>query len=195
MSADDSFYNVCACLAQGDETGAEVVFHRFAGQLMVQAKQRLNPRLRQKIDPEDVVQSVFKSFFRRQADQPFDLENWESLWGLLLQITIRKCHRWVEHYGTHRRNLGAEVSTTPTDKSSMNFEAEGHEPRPSEIAVLNEMLDGLQQGLEPVEWEILSLRLQDYTVPEISVKVQRSERTVGRLLQRIRQHLAKQLAE
>ena len=40
---------------------------------------------------EDVMASVFKSFFRRHAEAPFDLSSWDSLWSLLTLITLRKC--------------------------------------------------------------------------------------------------------
>jgi len=195
MPSEDSFFEVRARLEKGDEAGARQVFDRFAQQLISQARKRLSVRLKQKLDPEDVVQSAFKSFFRRQTGDEFTLQNWESLWGLLLQITIHKCNRWAEHYGAHRRNVRNEMTTSPTDRSARQWDAPGNEPMPSEIAVLNETIDALKAELDPIESEILTLRLQEYTVPEISEKVSRSERTVGRLLQRIRKTLAEQLAE
>ena len=36
------------------------------------------------------MQSVFKSFFVRQGQGQFELDNWDSLWGLLVRITLRK---------------------------------------------------------------------------------------------------------
>ena len=44
---------------------------------------------RQKVDPEDVVQSAFRSFFTRQAAGQFDVASWDDLWGLLVVITVR----------------------------------------------------------------------------------------------------------
>src|SRR5258708_18737783 len=102
MSSQDSFLSVRAHLERGDEAGAQQVFHRFANQLIAQAARRLSGRLKQKVDPEDVVQSVFKTFFRRQSEGQFALENWESLWGLLLQITLRKCSRCAAWFGAER---------------------------------------------------------------------------------------------
>ena len=179
----------------GDELGARAVFERFATQLISKAKNRLGPRIRQKVDPEDVVQSVFKSFFIRQAAGQFELNNWESLWGLLLQITIRKCNRWAEHYGTQRRNLRSEIAQAPNDRSSLQWDAESPDPMPSEIAVLNEMIDGLKSKLDADEWNIVSLRLQDYDLAEIGTMVSRSERTVRRVLARVRDILGTQLAD
>ena len=51
---------------------------------------RLNTRVRRQVDPEDVVQALFRSFFDRQAAGQFELENWNSLWSLLVRIAVRK---------------------------------------------------------------------------------------------------------
>ena len=59
------------------------VFRQFANRLIGLAHAHLDTALRQKVGPEDVAQSVFRSFFRRQADQPYDLESWDGLWSLL----------------------------------------------------------------------------------------------------------------
>ncbi|MGE5192389.1 MAG: RNA polymerase sigma factor [Deltaproteobacteria bacterium] len=188
----ESFDKVRTHLANGDEAGAREVFDRFAKQLIAHARQRMSPRVQQKVDPEDIVQSAFKSFFRRQEDGQFTFENWESLWGLLLQITLRKCHRWAERFSAQRRNLGAETPLSAGDRSDRFDQPSGHEPGPSEVAILNETIDALKAELDPIEWDILTLRLDEHSVPEISRIVSRSERTVARALQRIRRLLGEQ---
>jgi RNA polymerase sigma-70 factor (ECF subfamily) len=190
---DDSFHEVRSRLESGDQAGAREVFERFAKHLIPHAQRRMAPRVQQKVDPEDVVQSVFKSFFRRQSDGQFTFENWESLWGLLLQITIHKCHRWTERFGTQRRNVRSETTLTPGDDSDRNPDVPGHEPTPQDVAILNETVDALKAQLDPVEWDILTLRLDEHSVPEISRIVSRSERTVARTLQRIRTLLTEQI--
>src|ERR1700722_4305434 len=66
MAADDSFGLLMGGLQGGDAEAAGALFHRFAQRLIALARQRLEPRLRSKVDPEDILQSVFKSFFRRR---------------------------------------------------------------------------------------------------------------------------------
>ncbi len=189
----DSFDRVRARLDNGDEAGAREIFERFAKPLIAHARLRMAPRIRQKVDPEDVVQSAFKSFFRRQADEQFTFDDWEGLWGLLLQITIRKCHRWAERFGAQCRNLGAETPLSSVDRSDRFDQPSGHEPGPSEVAILNETIDALKAELDPIEWDILTLRLDEHSVLEISRMVSRSERTVARALQRIRRLLGGEL--
>src|SRR3954464_3897514 len=60
-------------LRAGDAEAAAEVFHRYVGQLVGLASGRLAGLLRAQADPEDVVQSVFRSFFTRQQQGQFDL--------------------------------------------------------------------------------------------------------------------------
>jgi DNA-directed RNA polymerase specialized sigma24 family protein len=54
------------------------------------------------------------------------------------------------------------------------------------VAALQEELQALMAALPGLDRHVLQLRLQGATVGEISRSVQRSERTVRRLLQRTR---------
>jgi RNA polymerase sigma-70 factor (ECF subfamily) len=183
MATEDSFVEVIGRLQAGDKVAAEAVFNRFASQLVVLARKRLNTRLRQKVDEEDVVQSVFKSFFVRHADGQFTLENWNSLWGLLIRITLRKCNRWSERFQAGGgRDLGKEVSPAPATDSVAAWEAVARDPSPSEAAVLAETIEKLLEGFSDKEREIVTLRLAGYTVPEISREVKSAQRTVERRL-------------
>jgi RNA polymerase sigma-70 factor (ECF subfamily) len=91
MTQDATFAELMARLSQGDEAAAVQIFQRYAQRLIALARDRLGQVLRQKVDPEDVMQSVFKSFFARHADGQYKLDSWDSLWALLTTITLRKC--------------------------------------------------------------------------------------------------------
>ena len=45
-------------LKAGEDGAAAEIFERFASQLVVKARQRLNPGLRQKIDAEGILEQV-----------------------------------------------------------------------------------------------------------------------------------------
>src|SRR4051794_853268 len=142
MADDASFDALMARLRTGDDEAAARVFRRFARQLIALARSRLGGRVRQKVDPEDVAQSVFRSFFARQADGQFVLEDWDGLWGLLTLITLRKCHRQCERFTAGCRDVRREVSApSPAAESGVAWEAIAREPTPADAAVLTELID------------------------------------------------------
>jgi RNA polymerase sigma-70 factor (ECF subfamily) len=193
MSADPSFDHLMSRLRAGDEDAARRVFDEFAGRLIALARRRLGGPLRQKVDPEDALQSAYRSFFRRQARGELTPESWDGLWAILAVITLRKCGRWIERFHTARRDLAAEVAPAAAADGSADFrETAASGPGPAEEAALHETLDNLLAGLEPRERTIVTLALQGATVAEISAEVGRTRRTVQRVLARVKEHLERE---
>ncbi len=182
-----SFNDLQAGLKAGDQEAARELFTRFATRLVGLARSRLDTRQRQKVDPEDVVQSVYKSFFLRAADGQFDFKNWDSLWTILAVITLRKCGHRIEHFRAACRDVRREqASAANSDDSLASFEAIAREPNPMEAAELTETLERVMQQLNDRERMMLTLRLQGFSTAEIAPQVQRTDRTVRLVLERIR---------
>jgi RNA polymerase sigma-70 factor (ECF subfamily) len=195
MPGDGSFEDLMARLRSGDDAAAAAVFDRFAQRLLALARRRLDRLLRPKVDPEDVLQSVYRSFFRRHAEGQYDLESWDGLWGMLTVITLRKCGRSARRFRSACRDVQREVSLPPPGTDAAGFEAGGREPTPSEAARLTETLEQVMRDLTPRERVILVLSLQGYSSSEISDQVGRTERTVQRVLERVRRRLEQMNAE
>ncbi len=190
MEESKSFDELRDGLRAGDSDAARELFTRFATRLVGLARSRLDTRLRQKVDPEDVVQSVYKSFFRRAADGQFDFQTWNSLWTILAVITLRKCGHRIEYFRAACRDVRREqVSAANSDDSLASFEAIAREPEPTEAAELTETLERVMQQLDDRERQILMLRLQGYSTTEIAPLVHRTDRTVRLVLERIRKLL------
>ncbi len=173
------------------DAGADEVFDRFARRLVGLARSRLDRKVRQKIDPEDVVQSVFRSFFSRQAEGQFDINNWDDMWHILVVITVRKCGRKADGFRTAGRDIDREVSITQRDADDgPSRELAGREPTPDEVACLIETVEQLMSGANEVEREIILMRLQGHGHLEISEQIGNiSERKVYRVLAQARKRL------
>ena len=183
MGDDPSFEAVIARLRAGDDAAAAEVFHRYARRLIGLARSRLDGLIRHKVDPEDILQSVYRSFFVHHAQGDFDLESWDGLWGLLTLITVRKCGHQRKYHRAARRDVGRE-SGWPE-----GVDAFARDPTPSEAARLAETVEELLRELPPREQDIVSLSLQGHDTAEVSARVGRTERTVQRVLKRVRERL------
>jgi RNA polymerase sigma-70 factor (ECF subfamily) len=190
-SNDDSFDNLMGRLRQGDNAAAAQVFNEFANRLIELVRKRLNPKIRRKVDPEDVLQSVFRSFFRCQAAGELDeLETWDSLWGMLVVIAVRKCSHRIEYFQAACRDVRREESDLAADNESvLRGIGSSPEPTPTEEAILHDLVQHLLSQVEGKNREVLALSLQGYTIPEISAQVGCTERTAYRVLDRVKTKL------
>jgi RNA polymerase sigma-70 factor, ECF subfamily len=186
---DPTFFLVMSRLRAGDQEAAAEVFRRFVTRLIALASHQFEARLRGKDDPEDVVQSVYKSFFRRDDRSPYELSDWESLWALLATITVRKCRDRREFWRAARRDPGREAASSHDPSAEAWLEAIERGPTPLQATILAETLEQLISPLNPRDRAIAEMSFQGYTAAEIAQHCECSERTVGRVLARIRTRL------
>ena len=196
MVPRDSFAELAGKLRDGDPDAAAEVHRRFVGRLVALARAELDTRLRRKVDPEDVVQSVYRSFFTRGAAGQFALAAWGEVWALLAVITVRKCAGRAEYFRAGRRDVAAEVDApAPAGDPDSWAVAVDREPTPPEAAMLAETIERVMSGLDAEDREVVALSLQGYTVAEIGARLGRAERTVRRLRERVRKRLERMRAE
>jgi RNA polymerase sigma-70 factor (ECF subfamily) len=191
MPRTPSFDDLMARLRDGQNEAAAMVFNRFATQLIELARKQLDPQIRQKVDPEDVMQSVFRSFFmRNQAGQLGEFETWDNLWAMLVVMTQRKCGRRFDYFHAAQRDVNREVSAKPrAEQSGTDIGVSAEEPTPSEAAMLTETVEHLMGSLQGRQRQILTLSLQGYSTAEISTQLACTERTVYRVLERVKEWL------
>lgn len=180
MTDSSEFEEVLEGFVSGEPVATAAVLDRFRDRLVALARQKiLDPRLRAKFDPEDIVQSAFLTFWRRARDGEFELDDWESLWNLLAKITERRCHKyWKLYQKTNKRNLNRESSEI-ADVSSPTSD-------PLRSAIVTDLLDRLMHQLDESSQLTLVLKLQGFTETEICEAIQCSIRSVRRRVARIR---------
>ncbi len=170
-----SFPELMALVRAGDEAASAEVHRRWNGRLIRLAKTRLGRTVAGKEDPEDVVQSVYKSFFRRFSGGGYQVEAWADVWALLATIASRKCSNRRELYQAGRRDARREAPL-PAGGDVAAAGSSGEQ-----AAMLSETVDRLLAGFDGDDRKIVELSLQGYSVVEIAPKVERSERTVFRV--------------
>jgi RNA polymerase sigma factor (sigma-70 family) len=174
MGASEDFQLVMARLRGGDPDASEEIFRRYVRRLTALASSQFDSGTRYRVDPEGVVQSVYRSFFARDMRRPFELDGWERLWALLAVITVRKCSKKRRDWWG--RIHGEEDWVEAIDRA----------PTPLEAAELTDLVGQIFRSLDPEGREIAEGILQGLTAVEIGKRCEVSERTVRRVRTRIR---------
>jgi DNA-directed RNA polymerase specialized sigma24 family protein len=172
------------------ELAARLIWQRYLEDLLELARNNLNPRIRRREDEEDVVLSMYKSFCLRQQRGEFDLAGRDALWKLLVTITLRKARNAAKKQMRDKRNVAREATLAESDDAESADWALEHMdagPSPAEAALLNEALERRLEVLADADLRQIALwRLEGYTNREIAARLDRTERSVERRVERIR---------
>ena len=170
----------------GDSSAADELFRRYVDRLVALARSRLSARLARRVDAEDVVQSVYGSFFIRARDGQYALERSGDLWRLLAGITVNKVLGQAERHQQQKRDFNREQSLAAAGLPGGSLDLMASCPGPEEAVIVIDVLEQVMQGLSPHERKVLELRLAGESIEEIADVICRSQRTVRRLLDRFR---------
>lgn len=180
-------------LQEGDSVAATDLWEQFLPRLLGLARRTLanHPRLNGFAD--DVVQSVFGSFFRRVQGGEYSFDDQDDVWSLLAVITVRKAGKMIRRECAEKRGGGQVVNTSHhTMESASSFEpVDPSQLGPEFDLYAEEMLNGLPDELRTVA----VLRLMGHTNPEIARQLDWTLRKVERKLQLIRLHWEKDFSD
>jgi RNA polymerase sigma factor (sigma-70 family) len=161
----------------GQSEAATAIFDKYVGRLIALAASRIGPKLRRRIDAEDVVQSAYRSFFVHAKDGHYQLDRSGDLWRLLASVTLNKLYGQIEKQTAEKRSIDREE---PGEIHAAS--AAAPEPSAVEIVAIVEQLQLVINDLSPDERLVLTSRLRGDSDKEISESICKSERTVRRLL-------------
>lgn len=186
---DDPSANLLARWRAGDQQAATELFQRYAERLVALAQSRLPAKLAGRVDAEDIVQSVYRSFFIAARNGRYVLQRSGDLWRLLLAITLHKVHHQVRHHVAGKRAIGLEQVVGKDGVTDPPIEALAQGPSPAEAAALADLLEQAFDGIDPLQRRMIELRLQGCRLDEIAADTGRCVHTVLRAVQRFRRKL------
>jgi RNA polymerase sigma factor (sigma-70 family) len=188
--ADEMSIRLLAQWRNGSQQAAEELFRRYVDRLMALARGRLSEQLARRIDPEDVVQSAYRSFFVGAREGRFAVERGGDLWRLLVAITLHKLKDQVDRHTADKRSVAAEQALgNQQGLPGIQPQLLSREPSPLEALSLWDEVEQMLRQLDPMARQLLEMRLQGYNLEEIAAALRCSERTVIRVLKRIKQQL------
>src|SRR5690348_14662951 len=77
-------------LRTGSQDAATQLYLRYAKRLRALSRAKCSPDLATRVDSDDIVQSVFRTFFRRVSKGDYDVPDGDELWKLFLVIGLNK---------------------------------------------------------------------------------------------------------
>jgi RNA polymerase sigma-70 factor (ECF subfamily) len=165
----------------GQNAAATELYVRYADRLAKLARLEMSPRLNSQFDPEDVVQSVFRTFFRRANEPYFQVPSGDQIWQLLLVIATNKVRKLGRYARQQKRDVGRTVAIDEASSAASDDHAS--------LAILEMVVRDSLEGLPEYQRTMIELRIQGYTTEEIAARTQRCTRTVERIVQRFRDQM------
>ena len=159
--------------AQSEDAAGEL-FRRYSERVLRFLRPRLTDRLAGRVEPDDVAQSVFNSFFRGVRDGGFTFHQREDVWRLLVGIAVHKLHNQCRRHHAAGRDVSREVADPV-------FEAVARDPTPDEAAAVGDELEHSLRSRTARDREIIERYVGGEPQEQIAAAVNWSQRTVRRV--------------
>ncbi|MCA9049141.1 MAG: hypothetical protein KDA89_10465 [Planctomycetaceae bacterium] len=180
----------------GDSAAANRIWQHYFDRLVRSVRQRLKGQNRAVSDEEDIVLSVFDSFYAAAEQGRFpDLSDRHDLWRLLLRMSARKVIDKRRHDRRQRRGGDVEIHSLGSDDEII-IEVIGNEPSPEMVLMMQESVEQFFShfGVGHLH-ELAVAKLEGYSNAELSRRFECSERTIERRLHLIREKYQQELFE
>lgn len=186
---DSKSVEIITGFLQGDSNAISDVYTKFVGQLVSKAKKHIPEKLKAKIVPESIVNSVFQSVIeindlKKQRYDGYCIRSWDQLYGLLATMTYRKCQNRIRTVCTIKRS-GDKATSEQLDFVASNS------PSPQEEAEYGELLGKLLNEFSPFEYEILQARMSGLTVELIALETKITTTTIKSTIKRLQRKVTK----
>ena len=178
MQSEHSVTSWIAAVRTGDAGAAEQLWARYFRQLMAQARMRMSNVSKGAYDEEDAALSTFHVLCRKLNEGQYaSIADRQELWQLMLRVLIRKICRRVK-YQTAAKRLPAKGSSSP-----ITFE---NIPAATSQEISQDCYELISSLNDPNLERVALLKFEGFTNDEIAQKLQRTRRTVQRMLNLIR---------
>ena len=171
-------------ISGGSDEAAAKLYRRYAKRLRALAKAQSSHDLARREDVDDIVQSVFGSFFRAACQGLYDIPAGEDLWKLFVVIAMNKIRAKGNYHRAAKRDVRVTIGSEALDEAfTLTSDDEA-------LASLQMTVREALEQLPPITREIALLRMQGNDIGQIAQATSRSYRTVERSLKSFRELLA-----
>lgn len=168
----------------GSQDAATQLYSRYVNRLGRLAETRRPRGLARCVDSDDIVQSVFRRFFRGVRQGRYDVPAGDDLWKLFSVITLNKIRTLAAFHCAAKRDVRLTAG-----EECLSQLPDAHPSQDADFALSQLVIEEMLAHFPLPHREIIGLRLEGHEVTEIAQKVGRSKRTVERILQEARERL------
>jgi RNA polymerase sigma-70 factor, ECF subfamily len=184
--SEPSDYLLLSRFRRGSQEAARQLYHRYARRLRALARARGASGLTKRVDPEDIVQSVFGTFFRGASCGRYDIPEGEDLWKLFLVIALNQIRAEGVFHLAAKRDVRL---TFALDRLPPSVRLKG-QMRGTALGFSKLVIEEALERLPSQHRSIVELRTEGHRVAEIARQLGRSKRSVERILQESRNTLS-----
>jgi RNA polymerase sigma-70 factor (ECF subfamily) len=172
-------------LCSGDVNAAEHVFRAYEPILRKVVRRRLPAQLRSRFDSIDIVQSIWADLLRGFRDAGWRFTDAAHLQAFLVKVTR---NRFVDRCRTHLNAAQREqplATALPEEMQAPSL------AQPSEVAQANDLWQRMLALCPPAHRDMLILRRDGMSVPDIAARIGLHEDSIRRILRDIARQLAR----
>ncbi len=174
----------------GDILAQARLCEEYEKQVYIVVRVLLGPQLRPHLDSMDLIQSVHRSLLAGLRDKKFEIATPENLVALACTMVRRKVARqWRKH--KRQRRLATSTNESPSLSETLQS-LYGRESGPSDVAEYRSSLEKLCESLNPIERQMLELKLEGYTTGEVAEQLGMHPVAIRVRWSRLRDRLASQ---
>lgn len=177
MQSEHSVTSWIAAVRTGDPGAAERLWSRYFRQLMFQARARMSNLSKSSYDEEDAALSTFNVLCKKLNEGQYAVSDRQELWQLMLKVLVRKIGRRAKYQSAAKR--------FPVENRSSAISVE-ELPAPTSKEISQECFDLIASLKDPNLERVALLKFEGYSNDEIAAQLQRTRRTVQRMLNLIR---------
>lgn len=168
---------------QSDELAAQRLWDKYSRRLQNLARHWIQST--GLYDEEDVALSAYNTLFQKLQSGHFtDVDNRDSFWALLAIIAARKANDYSKRDRTLKRGGLRTIGLNRSDALDLT----STEPAPEMDLLMAEECKSLLDQLQDADLkQVVLLRLEGYSNPEIADQLKYSQRSVQRMVKLIQE--------
>ena len=151
----------------GEEDAATALYVRYAKRLQRLASYQTSDELSFQVGSDEIVQTVFRTFFRRASQGQYAVAEGDDLWKLLLVIALNKIRKLSDFHHAQKRDM-RRTNTFESNFFDTQFRTNGDQN--VAYSVLKLTVDEILADLPETHQEIIQQRIDGHSLPEIATR-------------------------